>query len=64
MTVESLSDGQQTSFVVKTAIFSPHGDVKLRETFIHLIYSNSVLHGVVVETILLNKENVAQFLFV
>ena len=38
MVVESRSNLQQTSFLIKTAVFSRHRNVKLRQTSIHLVY--------------------------
>ena len=45
MVVESHSNLQQTSFLVKTAVFSRHRNVKLRHLFISFtsMLSNSVL---------------------
>ena len=61
MVVESRSNLQQTSFLIKTAVFSRHRNVKLRQTFIHLVYFHAFKFCLnfrfVGEAILLNKEH-------
>ena len=62
MVVESRSNLQQTSFLIKTAVFSrPRNRVKLRQTFIHLVYFHAFKFCLnfrfVGEAILLNKEH-------
>ena len=61
MVVEGRSNLQQTSFLIKTAVFSRHRNVKLRQTFIHLVYFHAFKFCLnfrfVGEAILLNKEH-------
>ena len=62
MVVESRLNQQQTSFLIKTAVFSRPRNVKLRHLFISFtsILSNCLNFRFVGETILLNKESFAR----